>query len=477
MVKKIIRTRFAPSPTGFIHIGSVYGFLLDYAYAKGRGGQFILRVEDTDQKRFVKEAEEHLYKGMNWLGIIPDEGPKKGGPHNPYRQSERLDIYQKYARQLIDQGDAYYCFCSPERLEKVRKKCRAEKRPPMYDRCCRKMSKKEAEERVKKGEKAVVRMKIPDNEVIRAVDLIRGEIKFESKHLDDQVILKSDGFPTYHLAVVVDDHLMEVTHVVRGHEWLPSFPKHVLLYRYFGWKIPKMIHTPVILDPEGGKLSKRKSNTALAWYQEQGFLPEAILNYLGLMGWSHPKGKDIFSLKEYLKYFDLKDVSPASPAFDLIKLEWMNGVYIRSKKDGELVKLIKPFLPQMSESQIQLAVPLIKERIKKFSEAKELLEFVWRCPKYGKDLLLKKIDQKTAKEMLFKAKEVIEKVGIKKTRVLQEKLMSLIKKKNWKTGKFFMVLRVAVCAKPITPPILESLPLIGQKGTLKRIDLAIKKLS
>ncbi len=474
----MVRTRFAPSPTGSIHIGSVYGVLLDYAYARAKKGTFVLRIEDTDQKRYVKEAEDYLYRGLAWVGMEPDEGPKKGGSFAPYRQSERLEIYKKYALKLIEQGDAYYCFCTPERLEKVRVECRGKNCPPMYDKKCRNLSKKEAEERVAKGEKAVVRMKIPDNQVVIAKDLIRGEIEFESKHLDDQVILKSDGFPTYHLAAVVDDHLMEITHVVRGHEWLPSFPKHVLLYQYLGWKMPRILHTPVILDPEGGKLSKRHGHASLAWYQEQGFLPEAIINYLCLLGWSHPQEKDIFDLKEFIKVFDLKDVSPVSPTFDLAKLEWVNGMYLRSKTDKELVELLVPFLPKMKKEQVEIATPLIKERIKRLSEAEDLLEFVWCCPNYDKKVMLKdRLRAEQAREMLTLAQEIIEKEGIDDHLKLQEKLMAMIKKEGRKVGDFFMVFRIAVCAKPITPPILESLPLIGKKETLARIEAAIKKVS
>ena len=474
----MVRTRFAPSPTGSIHIGSVYGVLLDYAYARAKKGTFVLRIEDTDQKRYVKEAEDYLYRGLAWVGMEPDEGPKKGGSFAPYRQSERLEIYKKYALKLIEQGDAYYCFCTPERLEKVRVECRGKNCPPMYDKKCRNLSKKEAEERVAKGEKAVVRMKIPDNQVVSAKDLIRGEIEFESKHLDDQVILKSDGFPTYHLAAVVDDHLMEITHVVRGHEWLPSFPKHVLLYQYLGWKMPRILHTPVILDPEGGKLSKRHGHASLAWYQEQGFLPEAIINYLCLLGWSHPQEKDIFDLKEFIKVFDLKDVSPVSPTFDLAKLEWVNGMYLRSKTDKELVELLVPFLPKMKKEQVEIATPLIKERIKRLSEAEDLLEFVWCCPNYDKKVMLKdRLRAEQAREMLTLAQEIIEKEGIDDHLKLQEKLMAMIKKEGRKVGDFFMVFRIAVCAKPITPPILESLPLIGKKETLARIEAAIKKVS
>jgi len=474
----MVRTRFAPSPTGFVHIGSIYGALLDWAYARAKKGKFVLRIEDTDQKRYVKGAESNLYQGLAWVGIEPDEGVEKGGEYGPYRQSERLDLYKKYALKLIEQGDAYYCFCSEERLEKVRKECRGKNCPPMYDKKCRGLSKKEAEERIKKGEKAVIRMKIPENKVIKTQDLIRGEIEFESKHLDDQVILKSDGFPTYHLAVVVDDHLMEITHIVRGHEWLPSFPKHVLLYQYLGWEIPEILHTPVLLDPKGGKLSKRKGNTNLDWFQKQGFLPEAILNYLCLLGWSHPQEKEIFDLKEFIKYFDLKDVSPVSPQFDLTKLEWVNGMYLRSKTDKELVELLVPFLPKVKKEQIKIAAPLIKERIKKLSEAAELLEFVWCCPNYDKKLMLKeKVEGEQGREMLTEALKIIEKEGIDNHLQLQEKLMALIGKKGWKVGDFFMVFRVAVCAKPITPPILESLSLIGKKETLKRIEAALEKLN
>ncbi len=473
----MVRTRFAPSPTGFIHIGSIYSVLLDYAYARAKKGKFILRVENTDQKRYVPEAEEHLYQSLAWVGMEPDEGPKKGGKFAPYRQSERLDTYKKYALKLIEQGDAYYCFCSAERLEKVRTECRGKNCPPMYDKKCRDLDQKEAAGRVKKGEKAVIRMKIPENKVIKARDLIRGEIEFESKHLDDQVILKSDGFPTYHLAAVVDDHLMEITHVVRGHEWLPSFPKHVLLYQYLGWEMPHILHTPVLLDPAGGKLSKRRGDTGLNWFREQGFLPEAIINYLGLLGWSHPKEKEIFDLKEFIKFFDLEDVSPVSPQFDLTKLEWVNGMHLRSKTDKELVELLLPFLPKMKKEQVKIAAPLIKERIRRLIEAEELLEFVWCCPNYNKKTILKdKVEAGEVVKMLTGAAEIIEKQGIDDPLKLQEKLMTLIKKEGWKVGNFFMVFRISVCAKPITPPILESLPLIGKKETLLRLEAAIRKL-
>jgi len=472
-----VRTRFAPSPTGFIHVGSVYGIMLDYAFAKKHGGQFILRIEDTDRKRFVKGAEEKIYQALEWLGLTPNESPKHGGPYGPYRQSERLDIYQKYAQKLIEKGHAYYCFCSPERLEKVREEQRKRGQMPMYDRHCRQLSLEEAKKRIAKGEKAVIRMKVPDSQKIIVPDLLRGEIVFDSKMIDDQVLIKSDGFPTYHLAVVVDDHLMKITHVVRGEEWLPSAPKHVLLYQYFGWPMPVFVHTPTLRNPDRSKMSKRLGHTSLDWYREQGFLPEALLNFLALLGWSHPEEKEIFSFDEFIRLFDLKDINPIGPVFDLKKLEWMNGVYIRQKSDQELTKLLEPFLSEMTRDQIIQTVPLIKERIKKLADASDLLEFVWRRVDYDQEFLLQKgLTKDQAKEMLLEAKQIIEAIGVNQTEKLQQKLLNLIAEKNWNTGAFFMVFRIAICGKKVTPPIVESLPLIGQEETISRLNFALQKL-
>jgi len=468
MKAKNVRTRFAPSPTGFIHIGSVYSTMLDYAFAKKHKGQFVLRIEDTDRKRYVSGSEEKIYQALNWFGFSPDEN---------YRQSERLSIYKKYAEELVKKNYAYYCFCSPERLRELREEQKKKKQPSRYDRHCRSLNKKEVEKKLAKREKYVIRMKIPDDEKIIVNDLIRGKITFDSNLIDDQVLLKSDGFPTYHLAVVVDDHLMKISHIIRGEEWLSSTPKHVLLYRYFGWQMPVLLHTPILRNPDRSKMSKRRKHTSLDWYREQGFLPEALLNFLALLGWSHPEEKEIFPFDEFIKFFDLKDVNPIAPVFDLTKLEWMNGVYIRNKPDSELAELLRPFLPKMSKKQILAAVPLIKERIKKLSEAKELLEFVWRRLDYPFNLLLQRnLRKRRAKEMLEKTKEIVEKTEIEKTELLRQRLMDLVKRNSWNVGAFFMVLRVAICGKKITPPIVESLPLLEKKEILQRLDLAIGKI-
>ena len=473
-----VRTRFAPSPTGFIHMGSVYQVLFDWAYAKKHNGTFIIRIEDTDQKRKVEGAEENLYEGMKWLGLSSDEGPLQGGKYGPYRQSERLDIYKKHGQKLVDEGNAYCCFCSSERLEEARKDQQANKKMPRYDRHCLSLSKKEVQEKISKGEGYVIRMKIPDNEKIEVFDLIRGKIVFDSNIIDDQVLLKSDGFPTYHLAAIVDDHLMEISHVVRGEEWLSSAPKHVLLYRYFDWKPPVFFHTPILRNSDKSKMGKRQGHTSLSWYKEKGFLPEALLNFLALLGWSHPEEKEIFSLDEFVDLFDLKDVSPLGPVFDIRKLEWMNGEYIRAKSDKQLSDLLESFLPKLEKKKIDKIAPLIKERIKILSEAVELLEYLWQEVDYPEDLLLGKgLEKKEVGKMLTSSISAVEALGVNDFEPLQQKLLSLIKENDWHTGKFFMVFRVAICGKLITPPVLESLPILGKKATINRLSGAIDKLS
>jgi glutamyl-tRNA synthetase len=336
----MVRTRIAPSPTGNPHIGTIYQALFNNAFAKKNHGDFIVRIEDTDRARFVEGAEEMLYSSLDWFGLTEDESPRKGGKFAPYKQSERLNLYQKYAKQLVEEGKAYFCDCTPDRLDEVRKKMQSENKTPMYDRHCRDLGKT----------KGVIRLKINPDQTYTWRDGIRGEMTFvttkEGDYLiDDQVLLKSDGYPTYHLAVVVDDHLMEITHAVRGEEWIPSTAKHIILYHYLGWeqKMPNFYHTPLLRNPDKSKLSKRHGHTDVFWYREEGFLPQAILNFLGLMGWTHPDEKEIFSLTDFIKLFDLKDIRPVGPIFDLMKLTWMNGVYIRDMEDEKLVKALKKY--------------------------------------------------------------------------------------------------------------------------------------
>lgn len=397
----MIRTRIAPSPTGLAHIGTAYYAIYNYAFAKQHQGQFIVRIEDTDRTRFVEGSEQVIFDALSWLGIPHDEGPDTGGPYGPYRQSERLSLYKKYAEELIEKGKAYYCFCSPERLEQIRKEMQQRKETPRYDRHCRSISLADAKERVANGEKHVVRMMIPDNEKIGWDDLVRGKIEFDSNTVDDQVILKSDGFPTYHLAVVVDDHLMHITHVLRGEEWISSGPKHILLYRYLGWELPQFAHMPLLRNKDKSKMSKRKNDVAIFSYKEKGFLPEALVNYLSLMGWSHPKEKDIFSFEEYVKEFSIERIQTTGPIFDITKLTWMNQQYIQIKSDEELKKLIIDFYPkakELSEETFNRLIPLVKTRMQTLKDFEEQTQIFFD----GKSGVLedKELAQDVAKELV-----------------------------------------------------------------------------
>lgn len=366
----MVRVRFAPSPTGFLHIGSLKTALYNFLFAQKNKGKLILRIEDTDIKREIPGAVENLIKVLKEVGLNWDEGPflanskkqiannkiKQKGKYGPYIQSQRLDIYRKFAQKLIDNGHAYYCFCRSEDLEKMRQEQIAKKLPPMYDERCRKLSKNEVTLRLRSEQPYVIRLKVPEEGSIKFHDLIRDEIEFDFKNVDDQVLLKSDGYPTYHLAVVVDDHLMKITHVIRGEEWLPSVPKHLLIYQAFGWPLPQFAHLPLLLNPDRSKLSKRQGDVAVEDYLAKGYLPEAILNFVALLGWNPGTDQEIFSLKELIKEFSLEKIQKAGAIFNLEKLDWTNGYYIRKMSVNELTKrcihylvqsnLIKPLNPK-----------------------------------------------------------------------------------------------------------------------------------
>ncbi|NIM05330.1 MAG: glutamate--tRNA ligase [Armatimonadetes bacterium] len=345
MNERPVRVRIAPSPTGDPHVGTAYVGLFNYVFARHCGGKFLLRVEDTDRERFKETSARNILDALAWLNISPDEGPEIGGPVGPYVQSERLAIYKQHAEELVETGHAYHCFCTKERLSEMRAKQEAEKADTRYDRFC--LSQLTPEERRKKaleGEPHVIRMKMPDSGSTAWTDLVRGEVSFENALLDDQVLLKADGYPTYHLANVVDDHLMGITHVIRAEEWVSSTPKHIALYEMFGWEIPQFAHLPLLRNPDRSKISKRQSHTSLSWYRDEGFLPEALLNFLALLGWSHPQEKEIFSLQEMVEKFGFERFNKSGPVFDLEKLHWMNGLYIRELSDEDLYTRAAPFL-------------------------------------------------------------------------------------------------------------------------------------
>ena len=471
---KIVRTRMAPSPTGEVHIGTLRTGLYAYAMAKQAGGQFILRIEDTDQKRLVEGSGQRALEIFKKFGLNYDEGPDIGGPFGPYIQTQRLEIYKKYTQELLDNGHAYHCFCTQETLDEMREIQKAAKKIPKYDRRCLKLTPEEVKNKINNGEKFVVRMKIPDNETITFTDIIRGPIKFNTNEVDDQVLIKSNGIPTYHFAVVVDDHLMNISHIVRAEEWISSTPKQILLYQYFGWDVPQIAHLTVLLDPtHPGKMSKRFGSVFAQQFLDDGYLPEALLNFLMLLGWNPGTEQEIFSLTEFVKEFSVAHLHKKSPIFDRKKLDYFNGLYIRKLSDEKFSEYFKKFLPEINDDQIKILTPVLKERIIKFSDLKESLKFLFTDVDYSKDLLLKKgTDPKLAVEMLTKTKELISDFDN-----LSEKILNLVKENNWNMGEYFMVFRVAICGSAFTPPVVECLPALGKENTIRKIDIAMLKLS
>jgi len=379
---KSVRTRIAPSPTGEdIHIGNLYTALINFAVARKNNGQFIIRIEDTDRTRYREGAESRILSSLKSYGLMYDEGPDIKGPYSPYRQSERLSEYKKYALDLIEKNIAYYCICTKERLEELKSEQVKNNQRTKYDKYCL-INQEEVKRKVGQGSSYVIRLNVHPDKMILFNDSLRGEISISSNEIDDQVLLKSDGFPTYHLGVVVDDHLMGITHIIRAEEWISSTPKHVLLYESFGWEMPVFAHLPILRNPDKSKLSKRKNPVWAAWYLEEGYLPEAVLNYLALMGWSHPEGIEFFTLEEFINVFDLKRVNVVGPVFDIKKLSWMNQQYIQNMKDEELVERIVTFYPDDNLDKVLLMklVPLLKTRMETLKEFKDLTTFFFQVP-------------------------------------------------------------------------------------------------
>ena len=373
----MVRTRVAPSPTGDPHVGTAYMALFSYCYAKQHDGQFILRIEDTDTARSTTKSEQVIIDSLHWLGLEWDEGPDCGGQQGPYRQSERLPIYRKYAEQLLEAVHAFHCFCSAERLQQMRSEQKQAGLTARYDGLCAGLSKEEVAERKATGAECVIRMKVPSEGVCTVQDTLRGSIEIEYAQIDMQVLMKADGFPTYHLAVVVDDHLMQISHIIRGEEWINSAPKHQLLYDYFGWQMPELIHMPLLRNPDKSKLSKRKNPTSISFYKDMGYLPEALLNYLGMLGWSMPGGEERFSLADMIDQFDINRISLGSPVFDVTKLKWLNGRWLREVLDED------SFAARLGDwaynhAKLMDIIPLVKERVDVFSDLGKMISFFCR---------------------------------------------------------------------------------------------------
>lgn len=457
------RTRIAPSPTGQdIHIGNLYTALINFAVAKKAKGEFIIRIEDTDRTRFQEGAEEKILNSLKLFGLNYAEGPDIGGPFAPYRQSERLATYKSYAETLVAKGAAYYCICTKERLDALRTQLQEEKKVPRYDKHCLKLQ-DDVRSKIANGESFVVRLNVPENEEVKFNDLIRGEIVFSTRDIDDQVLLKSDGYPTYHLGVVVDDHLMEISHVIRAEEWISSTPKHILLYNAFGWDLPFFAHVPILRNPDKSKLSKRKNPVWASWYLEQGYLPEAVLNYLALMGWSYEGGREIFTLDEFADAFDLKDVNTVGPVFDVVKLTWMNGQYIRAMSGKELLKRLSDFYPHIENDftldRLTKILPLAQERMEKLSDFDLLTSYFKTAPDVSPR-------SETEKKVVTDLKEGFAKIEDWSPESILEVMKNVMKENSVRMPVLYYLLT----GEEKGLPLPQSLVILGRQEVLKRLE-------
>ncbi|MDC0598716.1 glutamate--tRNA ligase [Gammaproteobacteria bacterium] len=472
-----VRTRIAPSPTGDPHVGTAYIALFNLCFARQQGGKFILRIEDTDQVRSTQKSEDDILAALKWLQLDWDEGPDKGGDYGPYRQSERSDIYKQHVEQLLDAGHAFHCFCSAERLNDLRKQQMTEKQNPGYDGHCLQLSETELSEKLKTNQAHVIRMKIPEEGVCTVKDMLRDDVEIDWKQIDMQVLQKSDGLPTYHLANVVDDHLMKITHVIRGEEWINSAPKHLLLYQYFGWQPPVFCHMPLLRNADKSKLSKRKNPTSVGYYQRMGYLAEAVTNYLGMMGWSMPDESEVFSLQEMIENFDISRVSLGGPVFDTEKLDWLNGRYLReSLSDEEFMQRFSDwaFRPEM----LKAIVPLIKQRVERFTDIAPLAGFFFSgLPDITEASFEHKsltVDE-SKKILQFIAWRLEELKAWHRDRVEQD-LVALAEAMGYKIRDLLFPLFIAIAGTSVSTSVIDSIAVIGLDITRARLRHAIEVL-
>ncbi|HNB20506.1 MAG TPA: glutamate--tRNA ligase [Agitococcus sp.] len=469
----VVRTRIAPSPTGFPHVGTAYIALFNLCFAKQHGGQFILRIEDTDQVRSTRESEEQILSSLKWLGLTWDEGPDIGGKHAPYRQSERSAIYKQHADQLVTDGHAFHCFCDAHRLEALRQQQQADKQMLGYDGHCLQLSAQEVADKLAAGESSVIRMKVPREGVCEIDDLLRGKIDIEWSNVDMQVLLKADGLPTYHLANVVDDHLMEITHVIRGEEWINSAPKHLLLYKYFGWQAPVLCHMPLLRNPDKSKLSKRKNPTSITYYQRMGYLPQAVLNYLGRMGWSMPDEREKFSLTEMIENFDLKRVSLGGPIFDVAKLSWLNGQWLKELSVPDFMQAFQNWA--INSDYLSLVAKQIQPRIETLSDAVNWASFFFAgTVNLSADKFThKKLSPEEIKRILQYALWDFEQLRIWNHDQISLVLSQLSAALGYKLRDFMFPFFVAIAGSPSSTPVMESMGILGADLTFARLRHAI----
>lgn len=474
-MSKPVRVRIAPSPTGFPHVGTGYIALFNYAFAASQQGQFVLRIEDTDQTRSDPHFETMILDSLRWLGLQWDEGPDVGGPHGPYRQSERTEHYRKHAQILLDGGHAYHCFCTPERLEALRKDPENQARGGGYDGKCMALSPEEVASRKAAGEAAVVRMKVPSEGSCTVHDMLRGDITFDYRQVDHQVLLKSDGFPTYHLANVVDDHLMGISHVIRGEEWLNSLPKHLILYQAFGWEAPVVIHLPLLRNEDKSKLSKRKNPTSILYYKEMGFLPEAMVNFLGLMAYSLPGGEEIFSLEDMVASFDMQRVSLGGPIFDQQKLRWLNQKHIGQMDGHELLHRLMDW--RFNTEYLSKLVPMMQNRMHTLGDFMRFCDFIFLSDVAvdSAELVGKKSEDET-RDFLLKMIWELEPLIDFSAEAMEATFTKVAQIHGWNMREATHSVRVAVCGKKVAPPLFEVMALLGSDLVRSRLNAAVTQL-
>ena len=485
MTQQDVRVRIAPSPTGAPHVGTAYIGLFNLAFARANGGKFVIRIEDTDRARSTQRSEDAILRSLRWIGLAWDEGPDVGGPYGPYRQSERLHIYHEHVDQLIANNSAYRCVCTPERLDAMRQQQREAKQPIRYDGHCRDASEAEIKAAIEQGQPVVVRMKVPTDGATVVHDAFRDPISIENSQIDDQILLKSDGYPTYHLAAVVDDHLMKISHVIRAEEWISSTPKHLMLYEAFGWTPPVMMHMPLLRNADKSKISKRKNPVSLEYYERQGYLPEALLNFLGLMGWSMPDERETFTLDEMIEAFTFDRLSLGGPVFDLQKLDWINGIYLRQLTPEALAErlqrqIIQPKVQRLSDPEfVQQMIPLLQERLHTLGDFHTMASYFYDTPlSYDASQLIPKgkNPRETAKTLTELSEHFQRYDGAWSDTELEEAMRRYIEHTKWDNRSLFMTLRVAITGRTASPPLFATMQVLGRETCLARIEDAIAAL-
>ncbi|MCU7494451.1 MAG: glutamate--tRNA ligase [Ignavibacteria bacterium] len=483
MISEHPRVRFAPSPTGYLHVGGLRTALYNYLFAKNQNGKFILRIEDTDRNRFVEGAVENLINVLKWIGLDYDEGPAKGGNYGPYMQSERLDIYKKYAEELIEKKHAYYCFCSPERLSEVKEEQKQKGLQPKYDKHCLSLSREEIENNIKSGMPYVVRLNVPPDLKVAFDDIVRGHVEFDSNGIDDQVLIKSDGYPTYHMANVVDDHFMKITHVVRGEEWLSSTPKHVLLYDAFGWEKPQFAHLPLLLNPDRSKLSKRQGDVAVEDYRAKGYLKEALLNFVALLGWNAGDDVEFYYLDEMIKKFSLERVNKSGAVFDLAKLHWLNAEHLRKLPDRDLLRLLREELAaskfknnDYSDEYLLKVITAMKERVSFVREYIEKSPYFFERPETYEENAVKKSWKENTPELLKKLIEAFSKLDSPNKEDYENVLHKTAEELQVGNAKLIHPVRLATSGLSAGPGLFDILVILGKEETIFRLQDALERV-